>query len=209
MKFGGTSVGDASCIRRAAEIVRAAAERQPIVVVVSAMSGVTNRLIEGARRAEAGEEEHVTSLIQELKKQHEDVLNALVEDSRSRIAIASAHARVLNELERMLHGTALLRELTPRALDAISGIGERLSTPLLAGAITQLGRRSVPISATEVIITDSHHGRAEPLMEETHRRSETRLRPLLNDGVVPVVTGFIGSTLEGVQTTLGRGGSDY
>src|ERR1700685_897727 len=138
MKFGGTSVGDASCIRRAAEIVRAAAERQPIVVVVSAMSGVTNRLIEGARRAEAGEEEHVTSLIQELKKQHEDVLNALVKDSRSRIAIASAHARVLNELERMLHGTALLRELTPRALDAISGIGERLSTPLLAGAITQL-----------------------------------------------------------------------
>ena len=207
MKFGGTSVGDAICIRRAAEIVKAAAERQPVVVVVSAMSGVTNRLIEAARRAEAGEEEHVTPLVHELKAQHEAVVEALVQDSR--VAIASAHARVLNELERMLHGTALLRELTPRALDAISGIGERLSAPLLAGAISQLGRRSVPISATEVIITDSHHGRAEPLMEETHRRSEARLRPLLNDGVVPIVTGFIGSTLDGVQTTLGRGGSDY
>ncbi|MFZ0967320.1 MAG: aspartate kinase [Candidatus Acidiferrales bacterium] len=209
MKFGGTSVGDASCIRRAAEIARAAGERQQVVVVVSAMSGVTNRLIEGARRAEAGEEDHVSPLVHELKTQHQAALDALVQDPRARTAIASAHAGVLGELDRMLRGTALLRELTPRALDAISGIGERLSAPLLAGAITQLGRRSVPVSATEVIVTDSHHGRAEPLMAQTHARSEARLRPLLNDGVVPVVTGFIGSTLQGVQTTLGRGGSDY
>jgi bifunctional aspartokinase / homoserine dehydrogenase 1 len=209
MKFGGTSVGDASCIRRAAEIVKAAAEQQLVVVVVSAMSGVTNRLIEGAKRAEAGEEEHISHLITELRTQHQAALDALVQDSRARNAIASAHTGVLGELDRMLRGTALLRELTPRALDAISGIGERLSAPLLAGTITQLGRRSVPVSATEVIVTDSHHGRAEPLMEETHKRSEARLRPLLDDGVVPVVTGFIGSTLDGVQTTLGRGGSDY
>ena len=78
MKFGGTSVGDATCIRRAAEIVKAAAERQPVVVVVSAMSGVTNRLIEAARRAEAGEEEHVTPLVHELKAQHESIVEALV-----------------------------------------------------------------------------------------------------------------------------------
>ncbi len=209
MKFGGTSVGDSNCIRRAAEIVKAAAERQPVVVVVSAMSGVTNRLIEGARRAEAGQEEHVSPLVQELKKQHEAALDALVQDPQTRSAVSASHAEVLGELDRLLRGTALLRELTPRALDAISGIGERLSSPLVAGAITQLGRRSVSVSATEVIVTDHHHGRAEPLMEQTHERSEARLRPLLKDGVVPVVTGFIGSTLDGVQTTLGRGGSDY
>jgi aspartokinase/homoserine dehydrogenase 1 len=208
MKFGGTSVGDASCIRRAAEIVKAAASR-PVVVVVSAMSGVTNRLIEGARQAEAGEEEKLQGLIDALREQHQATAKALVSDAGKREKIVAACAAVLEELARLLHGTALLRELTPKALDAISGIGERLSAPLVAGAITALGLRSEPVSATEIIVTDAHHGRAEPLMPQTRERAESRLRPMLNDGVVPVVTGFIGATADGVQTTLGRGGSDY
>ena len=83
------------------------------------------------------------------------------------------------------------------------------TAPLVAGALLAIGVRSISISATEVIVTDQHHGRAEPLMAQTRQRSEARLRPLLNDGVVPVITGFIGATIEGVQTTLGRGGSDY
>jgi aspartate kinase len=99
--------------------------------------------------------------------------------------------------------------LTPRALDVISGVGERLSAPLVAGALCELGVRSGAVSATECIVTDHHHGRAEPLMGPTQQHAERRLRPLLIDGVVPVVTGFIGATTEGVQTTLGRGGSDY
>src|SRR5271156_1044527 len=209
MKFGGTSVGDASCIRRAAEIVKAAAESRPVVVVVSAMSGVTNRLIQGARQAEAGEEEKLQGLIDALREQHQAAANGLVVDAAKRKEIVAACAGVLEELARLLHGTALLRELTPRALDAISGIGERLSAPLVAGAITAMGLRSEPISATEIIVTDAHHGRAEPLMPQTRERAESRLRPMLNDGVVPVVTGFIGATADGVQTTLGRGGSDY
>jgi aspartokinase/homoserine dehydrogenase 1 len=208
MKFGGTSVGDASCIRRAAEIVKAAASR-PVVVVVSAMSGVTNRLIEGARQAEAGEEEKLQGLIDALREQHQATAKALVSDAGKREKIVAACTAVLEELARLLHGTALLRELTPKALDAISGIGERLSAPLVAGAITALGLRSEPVSATEIIVTDAHHGRAEPLMPQTRERAESRLRPMLNDGVVPVVTGFIGATADGVQTTLGRGGSDY
>ncbi len=209
MKFGGTSVGDASCIRRAAEIVKAAAGSRPVLVVVSAMSGVTNRLIEGARQAEAGEEEKLRGLIDALREQHQAAANALVSDSAKRKEIVAACAGVLEELARLLHGTALLRELTPRALDAISGIGERLSATLVAGAITALGLRSEPVSATEIIVTDAHHGRAEPLMPRTRERAESRLRPMLNDGVVPVVTGFIGATIDGVPTTLGRGGSDY
>jgi bifunctional aspartokinase / homoserine dehydrogenase 1 len=209
MKFGGTSVGDADCMRRAAAIVQAAAKQGRIVVVVSAMSGVTNRLIEAAHRAETGERDFLPGLIGELQAEHNSVLEALVKDPRSRKNIAGGIVDVLGEMERLLQGTALLRELTPRVLDAISGSGERLSAPLVAAAISELGLRSAVVTATEVIITDGHHGRAEPLMAETRKRAEARLRPLINEGIVPVVTGFIGATPEGVPTTLGRGGSDY
>jgi bifunctional aspartokinase / homoserine dehydrogenase 1 len=209
MKFGGTSVGDADCIRRAAAIVQSAAAKTPVVVVVSAMSGVTNRLIKAAHRAEAGDSELVPELMGELRSQHVTALEALVSDKAKQLKIREAFDEVLGELARLLHGTALLSELTPRALDAISGVGERLSAPLVAGALVELGVRSEAISATEVIVTDGHHGRAEPLMRPTQDRAEKRLRPLLDEGVVPVVTGFLGATAEGVQTTLGRGGSDY
>jgi aspartate kinase len=209
MKFGGTSVGDADCIRRAAVIVKTAAAQSPVVVVVSAMSGVTNRLIDAANRAKAGQSDFLPELIAGLRKQHTTALEALVNDPKRRTEIADALNVVLAELERLLKGTALLSELTPRALDAISGIGERLSTPLLAGAVHELGVPAAPVSATELIVTDPHHGRAEPLMAQTRERANRRLRPLLDQGVVPVVTGFIGATADGVQTTLGRGGSDY
>jgi aspartokinase/homoserine dehydrogenase 1 len=209
MKFGGTSVGDAACVRRAAAIVQSAAAQGPVVVVVSAMSGVTNRLIQAAHDAEGGEQELFSQLVGELSVQHTTALEALVSDPQRRSMIAEACQEILEELNRFLRGTSLLHELTPRALDAISGIGERLSAPVVAGAICELGLRSVAISATEVIVTDPHHGRAEPLMTPTRARAEARLRPLLDQGIVPVVTGFIAATREGIQTTLGRGGSDY
>jgi bifunctional aspartokinase / homoserine dehydrogenase 1 len=209
MKFGGTSVGDADCIQRAAAIVLSATAEGAVVVVVSAMSGVTNRLVDAAQRAKAGEREFLPGLVTELRKQHMATLEALVREPKRRAEIGEALASVLGELERLLQGTALLSELTPRALDAISGIGERLSTPLLAGAICELGLRAVAVSATEAIVTDAHHGRAEPLMAQTREKAEKRLRPLLDQGIVPVVTGFIGASVHGVQTTLGRGGSDY
>jgi bifunctional aspartokinase / homoserine dehydrogenase 1 len=209
MKFGGTSVADADCVRRAAAIVQSAAARGPVVVVVSAMSGVTNRLVQAAHSAEAGEQEFFPKLVDELGTQHKTALEALISDPQRRSKTAEACQEVLEELDRLLRGTSLLHELTPRALDAVSGIGERLSAPLVAGAICELGLRSVAVSATEVIVTDPHHGRAEPLMTPTRLRAEARLRPLLNQGIVPVVTGFIAATPEGIQTTLGRGGSDY
>lgn len=209
MKFGGTSVGDAGCIARAAEIVKAAAAQGPVVAVVSAMSGVTNRLIHAARAAEIGNKEIISDLIGGLREQHETALKNLVKDAGKRKQIVAALEEVLGELERMLQGTAMLCELTPRVLDAISGAGERLCAPLVSGALCELGARSVPISAADVIVTDHHHGRAEPLMGPTEENAEKVLRPLLEEGVIPVVTGFIGATAEGVQTTLGRGGSDY
>jgi bifunctional aspartokinase / homoserine dehydrogenase 1 len=209
MKFGGTSVGDASCIARAAQIVSRAAREHGVVVVVSAMTGVTNRLVEAATRAGLGDAQAGAALIEALRGQHLDALAALVPEGQARTETARGMEETLAEGQRLFDGTALLRELTPRALDSISSLGERLCAPIFAAALGELGMRGVAIEATELIITDSYHGGAEPLMDVTRERCEARLRPLLAQKVVAVATGFIGATREGTLTTLGRGGSDY
>jgi aspartokinase/homoserine dehydrogenase 1 len=209
MKFGGTSVGDAACIARAAEIIAAAARKGCVVAVVSAMSGVTNMLVASAKRAESGDREEGRALANVLRVQHEVAIDALIRPGKRRDQVSERVSEVLGEAQRLCEGTALLHELTPRTLDSISSIGERLSAPVVAGALAELGIDAQPIEATDLIVTDSHHGGAEPLAEITRERSEALLRPLLQKGVVPVITGFIGSTADGILTTLGRGGSDY
>jgi len=209
MKFGGTSVGDAACMARTAQIIAQGARGGACVAVVSAMSGVTNRLIEAAKRVEAGENEPGTAVLEALRKQHEEALGSLVQDANARRAIEEVIEEVFEEGRRLFEGTALLRELTPRTLDAISGLGERLSAPLVAGAVRALGLQSEAVDATRVIVTDAFHGGAEPLMGRTREKCEARLRPMVDQGIVPVVTGFIAATTEGRLTTLGRGGSDY
>jgi len=209
MKFGGTSVGDASCIARVVEIIRAASRESQVVVVVSAMSGVTNKLVEAATQSETGLHGTVTSAFEGIRRQHEEAINALIPAVTQRAYISGKMNELLEEGSRLCQGTILLRELTLRSRDAISGLGERLSAPLVAAALAEGGVASEAIEATELVVTDSCHGAAEPLMDETRDRCEARLRPLLDQDVVPVVTGFIGATPEGVLTTLGRGGSDY
>lgn len=209
MKFGGTSVGDASCIARAAQIVAKAGRENAIVAVVSAMSGVTNRLVEAATRAGAGDPQAGTTLIEALRHQHHDALAALVPPETRRSVVARRIDETLAQGQRLFDGTALLRELTPRALDTICSLGERLCAPIFAAAVSELGVQATAIEATDLIITDSYHGGAEPLMDLTRERCEARLRPLLKENAVPVATGFIGATREGTLTTLGRGGSDY
>jgi bifunctional aspartokinase / homoserine dehydrogenase 1 len=209
MKFGGTSVGDAACIARVAQIVRDASREGAVVVVVSAMSGVTNRLVSATTRAEAGNREQVAELFAALRKQHDVALAALIHQDVARDRLAASMEDIFREGERLCEGTALLRELTPRTLDSVSSLGERLSAPMVSGALAELGVASEAVDATDLVVTDSFHGGAEPLMERTRERCEARLRPLLDRGIVPVVTGFIGATEEGVLTTLGRGGSDY
>lgn len=209
MKFGGTSVGDAACIARAAQIVAKSAREGGCVVVVSAMSGVTNRLIAAARRSETGDQSAGPEIIGALRAQHAEALRALVRDEIAGQPVSEQLNTVFAEAKRLFDGTALLRELTVRTLDTISSIGERLSAPLVAAAVRELGLRSQAVDATDVIATDDFHGSAEPLMDRTREQCEVVLRPLLADGIVPVVTGFIGATVSGVLTTLGRGGSDY
>ena len=209
MKFGGTSVGDAACIGRVAQIVKEASREGPIVVVVSAMGGVTNRLIEAAKRAEASDLDQVGAIFEALRKQHEAAIAALIRDSEKRKRLVAHLDKIFGEGDQLCKGTALLRELTPRTLDSLSSLGERLSAPMVAAALVELGVLSESVEATELIVTDAYHGGADPIMDRTRYLSETRLRPQLECGVIPVATGFIGATADGVLTTLGRGGSDY
>lgn len=209
MKFGGTSVADASCIARAAQIVASAAQRTRVVAVVSAMSGVTNRLIEAAKCAGEGDTETGAALVEALRQQHRAALDSLVGDGGDRAAIEHELEGIFAEGKRLYDGTAMLRELTPRTLDAISSLGERLCAPVLAGVLRRLGAKSRSVEATELIVTDSYHGGAEPRADETRQKCAAIVAPLLAAGEIPVVTGFIGATHDGRLTTLGRGGSDY
>jgi len=209
MKFGGTSVGDATCIRRSAQIVADAARKHPVAAVVSAMSGVTNRLIDAAHYAKRGDRGAGKSLTGSLRKQHFDALATLIQGEPKQAPVQSRIEEILSEATRLYEGTALLQELTPRTLDAISSLGERLCAPIFAATLNELGVQGSAIEATDVIVTDSFHGGAEPLTSETRQKSQMKLGPLLKEGIVPVVTGFIGATADGALTTLGRGGSDY
>jgi aspartate kinase len=210
MKFGGTSVGSAERVAQAADLVCASASGgAQVVVVTSAMSGITNQLVQAAEGATHGNWE--TGVVRErILDRHRTVADQLLGDqSATRDAALERIAGGLDRFEKLCYGLSMVRELTPRLLDVISGTGETLMAPLLAGAISARGVAAEPIDSTELIVTNDQFGSAEPLMERTRERVQSRLKPLIEKGVVPVITGFIGATEDGVQTTLGRGGSDY
>ena len=173
------------------------------------MSGVTNRLIDAAHQAKRGDRDAGKTLAEALHQQHFEALAALVSNEKSRTQVQHRIEEILAEGSRLYEGTALLRELTPRTLDSISSLGERLCAPVVSAALCELGVASSAVEATELIVTDSFHGGAEPQADATRQRSHARIGPILNAGQVPVVTGLIGATADGVLTTLGRGGSDY
>jgi aspartate kinase len=209
LKFGGTSVGSANCIANVVEIIRSASLESRVVVVVSAMCGVTNSLIEAATQSEAGNSNAITAIFEELRTRHDDVVEFLIKSPLERARITRELHSVLEHGERLCKHAVLTRKLTAVARDSISALGERLCAPLLAAALTESRVTSAAIEATELIVTDAQHGNADPIMGKTRERCASRLLPLLQRGTVPVVTGFIGATAEGVLTTLGRGGSDY
>jgi aspartate kinase len=209
MKFGGSSVNDASCIAKVAEIITAAASDSDVVVVVSAMRGVTDLLIEAATQSETGNLDCVTAIFQEVRQRHESAANALIYSADRRRSIARKIHELIQQADNLCQEILVRQKLTLRARDSISGFGERLSAPLVAAALEERGLRSQAIDATELIVTDSCYGSAEPYVDLTRDRCEARLRPLLMQGIIPVVTGFIAATADGVPTTLGRNSSDY
>ncbi len=210
MKFGGTSVGSVPALENVVQIVKEARQRDDeVVVVVSAMSGITNLLLAGAKRAEAGDTGPAQAAREDMLRRHKEVLETMVSagDKRDR---AMAHiVELLDEFDSLCNSIKVLGELTPRALDVIAGMGERMSVYQVSALLESRGVPAEAVSATELIVTDDRHGAARPAMQPTSRASQAVLNPLLSKGIVPVVTGFIAATEGGIVTTLGRGGSDY
>ena len=210
MKFGGTSVGSATAIGQAADIILDQAQDwDRLVIVVSAMSGVTDALIRGARTAAAGDQQTYRSTVADLRVQHYRAIDELLARDGERAPLLASVDEYLEEFSSFCHSVHVLGEITPRAMDAVTSLGERINARILAALLRQRGASSEAVDATELIVTDDAYQNAVPLMGATRAQVSARLGPALEGGVIPVVTGFIGATAEGVTTTLGRGGSDY
>jgi aspartate kinase len=210
MKFGGSSVGNAKALTQAAEIVMTQAEAwERMVVVVSAMSGVTDELTQGARTAAASDNRTYRTIFSDLKNRHQYVVDSLFPQGGEHAQLQTIVGKLLEEFSVLCHSVYVLGEVTPRAMDTITSLGERINAQILAALLRERGGKSQALEATEIIVTDNKFQNAAPLMDETRSRISSQIIPLLEDGIIPIVTGFIGATKGGVTTTLGRGGSDY
>ncbi|HVX65795.1 MAG TPA: aspartate kinase [Bryobacteraceae bacterium] len=208
MKFGGTSVGSAERMAVAARLSEQQQERRPVAIVVSAMSKVTDLLLETLKRAEGGDEAGVASNIEKLRKRHRETCVALLPEDRHE-QILERMLAIIAEFERIASGICLLGEAPPRAVDEAVATGERLSTLLVAARLECDGTPATPVNAADLIVTDAVFGNATPLMDATREKARSVLLPLLAARVLPVITGFNAATADGRPTTLGRGGSDF
>ena len=210
LKFGGSSVATAERLAQVADIVRSARGEGRLVVVVSALGGVTDALLAAAGAAQRGAED-VEDRLEELERRHLETARAVV-SSGDRVELERRIHEVFAELREFLRGVALVGEVSPRSLDRILACGEVLSAPIVAAALRYAGVDATAIDARELIITDAVHGNARPESAATQASIRSRLGELPADGSddpVPVVTGFIAATPAGETTTLGRGGSDF
>jgi aspartate kinase len=218
IKFGGTSVGNTKALTQAANIVQEQAQEwDRLAVVVSAMSGVTDALTQGALTAASGDGQTYHAIVTDLRARHYRAVDELLcpepvegpHTDGERTQLLAVVDEYLDEFATFCHSVHVLGEVTPRAMSIVTSLGERINARTLAALLRQWGARSEAVDATELIITDSTFQNAMPLMDATRALVSARLVPLLDEGIIPVVTGFIGATKEGVTTTLGRGGSDY
>ncbi len=205
-KFGGASLADAAAIRHAVAIIR---ERSfPRVVVVSAMAGVTDLLLGVAAAAERGQLETAAEAIKILRDRHLGAARSLVPAGSARTELLAFVDSQVSELEALARGLGILKELTPRTSDFLVARGERLSAQLVTAALSAAGVKARYLDAPLVIRTDAHFGNASPDLDQTDHLLRKALKPMLAQGVTPVLTGFLGATAGGEVTTLGRGGSD-
>ena len=207
MKFGGTSVGDAKAIERVASIVRGRLTHRP-VVIVSAMARVTDQLLQMARAAGSGDRKAALTLARELRERHYNTAGELLGTA----LFTQFHGDLgseFEELEELLRGIAAVGELTPRTTDHVASFGEILSSKLVTAALCAHGIEASLVDSRDCIVTDETFTRATPLFEDTNLKLVEMVRPLIAQGRVPVMGGFIASTRAGITTTIGRGGSDF
>jgi aspartokinase/homoserine dehydrogenase 1 len=205
-KFGGASLADAASIERAAALV--VAHDGPLVVVASALAGVTDLLLNGAALASAGRTDEAARVAAVFLRRHREIARAVLPAGRARRALFAKLDQAAREYRDLCAAVGVLAHLAPRASDMLAARGERMSAAILAAVLTAARRRAAYVDAAEIVATDGHHGGAAPNLPETARRARRRLGPLVAAGVIPVVPGFIGSAPDGSVTTLGRGGSD-
>src|SRR5262245_22065196 len=207
MKFGGTSVEDATAINRGAEIVHSRLSEHP-VVVVSALAKVTDQLVAMSQAAGNGNRDEALALSRSARERHYAVAGELLGTG----LFTRFHSELESEfdtLDELLRGIAAVGELTPRSTDQVLSFGERISSKMAAEAFSARDIDAVHLDARDCIITDATHTKALPIFEETNPRIQKEIKPLVESKRVPVLGGFIGSTLSGTTTTIGRGGSDF
>jgi aspartate kinase len=211
MKFGGTSVGTGDNIRHVAKSVTQYAKKDyRVAVVVSALAGVTNSLIETACQAKRSEEKHVETFTKQLLQKHQEAITTAITSKQIQKEVTQITEKTISELEKVLTGICYVGELTPKSKDYVASFGERLSAPIVWGAIKDHKLETQCFTGKEAgIVTDSNFGEADPLMNFTTHLIRERLGPLFEKGTIPVVTGFIAANQDGIVTTVGRGGSDY
>ena len=210
MKFGGTSVGSPAAMKKVLEIAHSTRQDwQQLVIVTSALSGVTDLLLKSARQAAGKDLRPAEEAASEIIQRHEVLINHLIPDTRQRRGVEREVCRLVDEFLNLCQRVCDQGDASPRALDAIAGLGERFAIQVLAGVLNAAGVSAVGIEATHLIVTDESFSNAEPDLKATTLQTRRTLDPLLARGVIPVVTGFIAATPDHVPTTLGRGGSDY
>ena len=209
MKFGGTSVGTAERIKNVAKIIVDHQKTVDIVVVVSAVSGVTNLLVASVAAASNKNKFELTKNMDLIREIHNNIIVGLRLSKTQEASLQLIVDNHLLHLESLLYSVYELGEVTPRSMDLISSFGERMTIHFISSALLLLGAQSQPIESQELIVTNDDFGNAQPLLKESIRKMKPQLEKLIKKNVVPVITGFIGATKKGVLTTLGRGGSDF
>ena len=208
LKFGGTSVADAEALGRVAGLVRRAQARTRPVVVVSALAGVTDALLAAADLAASGDPEGTRPQLDALLERHAEIAGRLASSEGAK-GIRTVLGQAREELAGLLERVAGEPAARPALRDEIAAYGERLSAALLTAVLLAADVPARYVDPRHCLITDDTYGRATPLVPDTEQRTRAELAPLLDRRLVPVLGGYIGATLHGVTTTLGRGGSDY
>ena len=208
VKFGGTSVGDADAIRRAAAVVSTRLPRSP-VVVVSAASGTTSELLGLAEQAAHGHLIGAVRAVEHIRERHLAMCDALLGAGASAADTAAEIAAMCDEIASLAEALATLGHITPRSLDAVASFGEQMSSLIVAEAFRALGMNARHVDAREIMVTSDHFTEAEPRPELIAERARHTIAPILREGMVPILGGYIGATEAGITTTLGRGGSDF
>ncbi|HLN45389.1 MAG TPA: aspartate kinase [Candidatus Sulfotelmatobacter sp.] len=211
MKFGGTSVATGENIQNVANLVMKSVKQGcNVVVVVSALDGVTDELFEAGEQAKKEKQDYIQAFKQRMLERHCTALTKAIKAPSIRKEVEQVVRKTIDELEKVLTGICYVGELTAKSKDYVLSFGERLSAPIVSGALRDLKLESQSFTGREAgIVTDANFGDANPLFNVTRHQLKERIEPLSEKNTVPVVSGYIAATQDGIVTTLGRGGSDY